>query len=142
MPGPLPPGKSMAIVDANVILRYLLDDDVALASAAREIVESGALAVPTEVFCEVVFVLQKVYRVPRYEISLQLRRFAVRADSVLSRKRVILKALDFFAVSNLDFVDCILAGYAGEGERIHTFDKQLNRFIEELPQAMPFSGRG
>ena len=123
----------MPIVDANVVLRYLLDDDNILAQSARNIIENGVIELPAEVLCEVVYVLQKVYQIPRDDISLQLERLILRASIALSRKPAILDALRFFAVSNLDFVDCVFAGYANAGERVHTFDKKLARFIEELP---------
>lgn len=123
----------MPIIDANVVLRYLLDDDNTLARSARNIIESGVIGLPTEVLCEVVYVLQKVYRIPRDDISLQLTRLILRANIALPHKPAFLNALKFFGGSNLDFVDCVLAGYANAGERVHTFDKKLARFIGELP---------
>ncbi|MDR0736343.1 MAG: PIN domain-containing protein [Zoogloeaceae bacterium] len=124
----------MPVIDANIVLRYLLDDDETLAQSARNIIEGGAIGLPVEVLCEVVYVLQKVYQIPRDDISPQLARLVLRANIALSRKPAILDALGFFAASNLDFVDCVLAGYANAGEQAHTFDKKLARFIEELPR--------
>jgi predicted nucleic-acid-binding protein len=124
----------MLLVDANVVLRYLLDDDEIMAKIAREIIENKAIRIPTEVLCEVVFVLQKVYRVSREEIAAQLKPLAQRANIVLSHPDATLNALAFFAATNLDFVDCLLAGYAGEGEQVVSFDKKLTRFIENPPQ--------
>jgi predicted nucleic-acid-binding protein len=124
----------MALADANVVLRYLLNDDEAMARIACEVIEDSAIRIPIEVLCEVVFVLQKVYRVSREEIATQLKTLARRANVTLARPNAILNALDFFAATNLDFVDCLLAGYAGEGEQIVTFDNKLSRFIEKLPR--------
>ncbi|MDR1853557.1 MAG: type II toxin-antitoxin system VapC family toxin [Azoarcus sp.] len=123
----------MHIADANVVLRYLLNDDEALAQAAREIIESDAVWIPGEVFCEVVFVLQKVYGAPRNEIAELLRDFVDSTGIVLNDEIVWYKALEFFSASNLDFVDCLLAGYnAVEGAQVHTFDKKLGNFIARL----------
>ena len=44
----------MRFVDANVILRYLLDDDPQLAEKAAKILEQGQVHVPFEVMAEVV----------------------------------------------------------------------------------------
>ena len=44
----------MRFVDANVILRYLLDDDPQLAEKAAKILEQGKVHVPFEVMAEVV----------------------------------------------------------------------------------------
>jgi len=59
----------MQIVDANVILRYLLNDYTELFNSAVQIIENNDVFVPFEVAAEVVYVLEKVYHVPRPEIS-------------------------------------------------------------------------
>ena len=59
----------MSLVDANVVLRYLLDDHAELSPKAAEILERHAVTLPVEVGCEVVYVLQKVYAVERREIQ-------------------------------------------------------------------------
>jgi predicted nucleic acid-binding protein len=48
----------MSLVDANVVLRYLLDDHVELSAKAQEILEQQVVTLPMEVACEVVYVLQ------------------------------------------------------------------------------------
>lgn len=58
----------MSIVDANILLRYLLDDHPDLSTKAAEILEQQTVTAPMEVACEVVYVLQKVYAVERQEI--------------------------------------------------------------------------
>ncbi|MCK9453166.1 MAG: PIN domain-containing protein [Bacteroidales bacterium] len=55
----------MQIVDANIILRYLLNDHAAHFNAAVEIIENNTIFVPFEVAAEVVYVLEKVYQVLR-----------------------------------------------------------------------------
>lgn len=62
----------MSLVDANVVLRYLLDDHAELSAKAADILERHSVTLPVEVGCEVVYVLQKVYAVERKEIQLQL----------------------------------------------------------------------
>jgi len=58
----------MSVVDANIILRYLLDDHAKLSPKAAEILERQMVTLPIEVACEVVYVLQKVYVVDRKDI--------------------------------------------------------------------------
>lgn len=48
----------MSLVDANVVLRYLLDDHEELSARAAEILENHSVTLPMEVGCEVVYVLQ------------------------------------------------------------------------------------
>jgi predicted nucleic-acid-binding protein len=123
----------MRSVDAHIVLRYILADDADLATQAQGIIESGAFDVPTEVLAEIVFVLQKVYSVPRDEISELLRGFARDTDAVFANEDVMLRALNFYADSNFDFVDCTLAAYHDSSKaQIHTFDKKLANFITRL----------
>lgn len=58
----------MSLIDANVVLRYLLDDHAELSAKAAEIIEQQTVTMTMEVACEVVYVLQKVYAVKRKDI--------------------------------------------------------------------------
>ena len=53
----------MSVVDANVVLRYLLDDHTELSQKAADMLGQQNVTLPLEVACEVVYVLQKVYAV-------------------------------------------------------------------------------
>jgi predicted nucleic-acid-binding protein len=120
----------MRIVDANVVLRYLLDDHGELSAKARQIIESRVAEVPIEVLCEVVFVLSGVYNIGRKEIGTELRGFFDTTKCAVPHRDAVLKGLELFSDSNLDFVDCILAGYRiTEGAEVHTFDKKLQKLL-------------
>ena len=56
------------LLDANAILRYLLDDDAEMAARTRSALSYGAFLLP-EVLAEVVYVLSGVYAVPRKELA-------------------------------------------------------------------------
>ena len=58
----------MKIVDANIILRYLLNDTEELAIKATDILENNKVLVPNEVIAEIVYVLEKVYKVKNDEL--------------------------------------------------------------------------
>lgn len=49
----------MSLVDANIVLRYLLDDHAELSPQAADILERHSVTLPVEVGCEVVYVLQR-----------------------------------------------------------------------------------
>lgn len=118
------------LLDANAILRYLLLDNEEQARAVREAVERGAETVP-EVLCECVYVLQgKVYGFSRPEISRALS--ALLEDVECERGASMLRALEVYASTRLDFVDCILAAMAEvEGRDVLTFDRKLARLLPE-----------
>ena len=60
------------LVDANVVLRYMLHDDEDQFPAAEQTIRDDAYLLP-EVLAEIVYVLQGVYSVPRTELASQLQ---------------------------------------------------------------------
>jgi len=62
----------MTKIDANVVLRYVLNDHPELSSKAREIIDQNMVEVPIEVLCEVVYVLAGYYNIDRKSISIEL----------------------------------------------------------------------
>ena len=51
----------MLYIDANVILRYVLDDHAELSPKAKRLIDENIVETPVEVLCEVVFVLSRTY---------------------------------------------------------------------------------
>ena len=101
----------MSIVDANIILRYLLDDHEELSPKAAEILEQQTVILPIEVACEVVYVLQKVYKIKREDIRQALDLLLNEKLVNMDKSTVFLKALECYSASTLDFVDTLLWAY-------------------------------
>ncbi len=120
----------MTLVDTNVILRYLLNDIPEQADEAAAIIESGAFTLP-EIIAEVIYVLIKLYNIPREEIeSIILPIF----DEIsIENTDVITTAVSLYSETKFDFVDCIIiARKKILGEDVFTFDKKLaNRLKAE-----------
>ena len=121
----------MPIVDANIILRYLLGDHPDMSPKAKEIILSGA-QMTAEVLAEVVYVLKGVYNVGRQEIADTIGAFLLEIS--VPHKAAIAYACKLYGETKLDFVDCILAGYLfSESMEILTFDKKLSKVVKNLP---------
>lgn len=120
----------MVIFDTNMILRYLLNDNKEMADKAESFITKGNVIVSVEVIAEVVYVLSGVYKIKREKISFILKEFI---DIVYCKEKdVLLTALEIFAKSNLDFVDCVLFGYYKvRNFKFATFDKKLLKLIEK-----------
>lgn len=120
----------MKLLDANMILRYLLNDNEEMASEAETIISEGSVQVTIEVMAEVVYVLKGVYSIERDKIKNSLLDFL---SEVQSNDMEVLKVgLKIYAEENLDFVDCILYAYNRvRGYEIKTFDKKLRRLLNE-----------
>ena len=128
MRGSAPRWKSMILLDANMILRYLLNDNEEMADQAERVLNSGEAVVTIEVMAEVVYVLKGVYAMEREKIADTLKGFLKLTGC--QERDVLNLALDAFGDRNLDFIDCVLYGYHSvKGYEIATFDKKLLRLI-------------
>ncbi len=119
--------KNMRLIDANVILRYLLADNQVMAQQAKEVVENGAYSKP-EVIAEVVYVLKGVYRVGRADVAAYLK--ALLQVIQCPEEEAVIYALDLYAQTSLDFIDCLLIAYHKlNSETVFSFDKKLNKYL-------------
>ncbi len=64
----------MEIVDANIVLRYLLGDNPEMQNNACQVIDNQIVLLLDEVMAEIVYVLEKVYQVNRQDISNTLIR--------------------------------------------------------------------
>jgi len=121
----------MSLVDANVVLRYLLDDHAELSAKATEIIEQQVVTLPMEAACEVVYVLQKVYGVERQDIQQQLAAMLDETLIRMEKPEVFLNGLECYNACGLDFVDALLWAYhVVEQQAIFTFDEKLNKHLQ------------
>lgn len=123
--------KDMRLIDANVILRYLLNDVPEMAQQAKAVVDAGAYTRP-EIIAEVVYVLKGVYHVVKEDIRVYIRQ--ILREVRCTETNAVLYAVDLYASVSLDFVDCLLVAYhVLQGEEVFTFDKKLTKYLCEPP---------
>ena len=126
----------MLYIDANIILRYILDDHVELSPTAREIIGENIVGTPIEVLCEVVYVLTKTYSINRKDIAATLLDFYESTNAVLPHREAVLKGIKYFGEKTLDFVDCVFAGYYEiENITVQTFDEKLKKLLNIITTA-------
>ncbi len=120
----------MMLIDANVILRFLIGDNPEMLAASKEAIESGTAYTIPSVLAEVVYVLNGYYEVERTVVRDTLKHLL---DQVaIEQPEVIRSALDCYADRNVDFVDAMLISRARIlGEQVLSFDKKLNKLIAE-----------
>jgi len=103
------------IIDSNVILRFFLGDDEKQSRKAYEFIQAleagNDEALLTEmVFAEVVWVLQKVYAVPRAEIALKFSRLIKGLGiKTVTFKSIFIEALKIYAETAIDIQDIFLS---------------------------------
>ncbi|HEX9060985.1 MAG TPA: PIN domain-containing protein [Clostridia bacterium] len=121
----------MKIVDANFILRYLLNDIEEQANEAFSILKNSPVCLLNEVIAEIVYVLEKVYKVERNRICTELKDLIESDNIQVDNIDVMNCALETFSKSRLDFIDSLLCAYVKvTNATICTFDKKLLNAIK------------
>jgi predicted nucleic acid-binding protein len=124
------------LLDANVVLRFLVQDHPVHAKAATRLfarAENGEieLLVTPWIVAEIVYGLSSIYNVGRGEIS-KLMKAIISAVGVVAESRgPLLDALDRYAAKNVDFADALLAAQAAALKvGICSFDRDLDKFSD------------
>ena len=114
----------MVLLDTNAILRYLLNDNPDQKNRVTELINAGSFTTP-EVIAEVVYVLLRIYKTTREEISWAIHCLIL--DVKIDNIKAMRYALGVFNQTSLDFVDCLLIAYNKVfGIEVLSFDKKLN----------------
>lgn len=100
--------EGKVLIDANVILRYMLSDIREQADQAEVIIRKGAFTTP-EVLAEVIYVLRKVYKIEKKEVCSFVSVFLNEIE--IENKACVYEALNIHSERSLDFVDCLLIAY-------------------------------
>jgi predicted nucleic acid-binding protein len=122
------------ILDANVLVRFLVQDEPRQAAAATKLMkeaQSGTyeLVVDPMIVAETVYVLSGHYRRGRVDVANSLlaivRSACVRAD----HEELLVDALSRFRDHGVDFADAWLAARAArDGQQVASFDRDLDKF--------------
>jgi len=111
------------MLDANAIIRYLLDDINEQADAVETAINNGAYVAPL-ILAECVYVLSKFYKQSRSDVAVSLLRVleCIQTNDV----DVIRASLILYTSETMDYADCVLLAYNRvRGTEILTFDKKL-----------------
>jgi len=124
--------RYVAILDTNILLRYLMGDDLEQLAQARELLEMAARAslyLPSLIIAEIIWGLRAHYRIPQAGIKLSIQRL-LDLSSIVTEAAT-LDAMLRYISTNLDFADCLLAARAhAESIPVITFDSDFRKFPE------------
>jgi predicted nucleic-acid-binding protein len=125
--------KKASLLDANVILRFVLGDDAVQSPKAyafmKRLESADELAELEDVIlAETIWVLEKRAHVPRFEITRTLSDLLAFPGIRYRGKRVGLQALTFFGSTNCDIADCLLAARAkSKRAKVVSFDYDFDK---------------
>jgi predicted nucleic-acid-binding protein len=124
----------MAALDTNVLVRYIVQDDVTQLAAARRLIRTAVQAnvvlfVPVTVALELEWVLRANFGFPKSQVVLALSRLLSSVELTFESESAVEVALTLYQRDGADFSDCIhvaLAHAAGESP-LWTFDKLASK---------------
>lgn len=135
----------MRLIDANVVIRYLIDENTDQGQRSLALLLNVSTGEEQVTMCEgalaeIVHVLSSktLYARPRDEIALRLGAVIELRGLVLQNKGVYLAALQRYAATSIDFVDCLNIAFMqalGISE-IVSFDRHFDR-IEGITRVEP-----
>jgi predicted nucleic-acid-binding protein len=122
-----------SLPDTKTIIRYLVADDPTLYAKAKSFfdkVKDGSIraVVLESVIAECIYVLTKIYMIPRGRAAASLTDVLRYKGIANEDQQELIRALSLFSERGLDIVDCILcAKAAAGGNHLFTFDADLNK---------------
>ena len=123
----------MKILDANMILRFLMRDHEEMAERVGKILRTETVIILPEVLAEVLYVMTGVYQIERSRAADTIHVFLHLSAIDSQNKAVLCSAVQLYGKCSLDFVDCLLCAYQKElNAEIYTFDKKLNKMLQRI----------
>lgn len=136
--------RRRAIIDTNLLVRYLTEDDPAKANdVKRLLLKAGqgeiGLFIPSVVIAELVWVLQSFYKLDRNEIVLLLNAILHTRGVEVSDKAIVSEAIALYRDTAMDFIDAWIVAYAKavEVRTIYTFDRKHFKGIDGIEMMHP-----
>lgn len=123
----------MIALDTNVLVRFLVEDDAEQALAALGLLEGLTAEQPAfvcrEVMVELVWVLERVYRLPRTRIASVLQALIATKGLEIEAANDVARACSRYRLGEAGFADLMIV-FAAERSRaspLYTFDQQFAR---------------
>jgi len=122
--------KSQGSLDTNVILRLLLDDVPVHTKIVDKLLTNTAVyEIADMALVEVIFVLEKIYTMPRALITENILGIIRNTQFNCNRKLFERVLPNYAANTNVSIADCLLVEYARlqKALPLHTFDVALTK---------------
>lgn len=127
----------MTLIDANIIIRFLVGDNVELFEKSKSIFQKienrqVEVVILESVLMECFFVLVKVYKLPKIEVINDLKSI-LSLDGVVNYDKIILfETLNILESQNIDFVDALICAKVKlQGFKVYSFDKDIHKCINK-----------
>lgn len=136
--------RKRAVIDTNLLVRYLTEDDPSKANDVRRLLLKAALGeigllIPSIVIAELVWVLQSFYRLERSEIVPLVNAILHTQGVEVGDKLVVSDAVALYRDGIIDFIDAWIIAFAKTAEvrAICTFDRKHFKGIDGIEMRHP-----
>jgi len=106
-------------LDTNVLVRYIMQDDLKQSPLATRLIESRSVEsrgfVPLVSVVELFWVMSSAYGLDRGQLIAALEGLLRTKELVVERAEIVWKALRIFQTANVDFADCLIESLGGGG---------------------------
>lgn len=122
----------MKVLDANVIIRYLVKDQPETVEAIEGLLRSKQKFVLTDVIvAEIVWVLSSYYELDSNQIVSMVEAL-LELDNVEANKKLLRRGLNYYRQLKIDWVDCYTAAWVEEraAESVVSYDKDFDKIVE------------
>lgn len=135
----------MQFVDANVFLRYLVNDDPTKAKKCLDLflkAKANVVSLTTSeaVVAEVVYVLtsKRLYNLSRTDVVARLRPLLILPGLKLSSRTILLRALEIYAAYVVDFEDALSKAHMERNSilEIYSYDTDFDQ-MEDIKRIEP-----
>lgn len=128
------------LLDANIIIRYFVEDDPQKAQAFEDLLKEGReeFFVTSITVAEIVWVLSSFYELSK-ELVIEKIEGLLNLDTVeVENRSILFRTLKIWGEYNVDFIDAYTAAFAEERgfDGVYSYDRGLDR-IEELSRFEP-----
>lgn len=129
----------MKLLDANLILRFLLKDNLNQFKSAEAIFENPeeSLYLSELVVAEVIWVLTSYYNFSKEEAGKKIY-YLLKLPTIETNQPLLIRTLYFYNNFNINFIDAYLAAFCEQNnlEGIYSFDKGLDK-IKSVKRLKP-----
>jgi len=127
----------VSLIDANIIVRFLVKDNEEQFVISKDIfqqIQQGTLKVEilSEVLMEVLFIMMKVYKIPKGIVIEKLKSLLLLDGVVNDDKGICIDALNLMQNKNIDYVDALICTKnVLQGYGKISFDKDVMKKCEK-----------
>ena len=116
----------MKAIDTNLLVRFLVKDDIKQASRARKLIESNTIFIPKTVLLETEWVLRYTYEFDRAAVNQALEKVCGLSQVTVENASSVTQAL-FWHADGFDFADALHLASSQNAQSFFSFDRSLRQ---------------